>query len=250
MMSAINHLRGSGVEVVSLIHDGALVKACDEHLVDQEGMGDHVREATALECSFAIKSLDLNEDDETWVRQVEEGFAGHARELASIAEARDDKTKLIVEAGIEGGHRLLAKVFRDMFPDKLAYLGKTDGWFVFKAPRWQSLGMDVECVMSLVRDEDLHESVSKALENLVGEDIQSEDSIKGVEGLLRNIAKLPFKKQLVEQLAISYRVADPKKWLNQLDGFDHLLGFEECVYDFQERCFRDGRPEDMVSMTT
>eukprot|EP00873_Tetraselmis_striata_P018169 jgi/Tetstr1/438433/TSEL_026990.t1 len=76
--------------------------------------------------------------------EVEEGFADRGRELSLIAEARDDNTKLIAHAGVEGGHRLLAKVFHGMFPNMLASLGKTDGWFVFQTPRWQSLGMDVD----------------------------------------------------------------------------------------------------------
>jgi phage/plasmid-associated DNA primase len=131
----------------------------------------------------------------------------------------------------------------------LAYLGKTDGWFVFRSPRWQSIGMDVECVMALV-DEQLHKTISEALQRLLEEDVTNDDEIKEVQGLLKSIAKLSFKKQLVEQLAISYRVVSPKQWLNQLDGNDYLMGFEDCVYNFHERCFREGRPEDMISMTT
>eukprot|EP00873_Tetraselmis_striata_P020411 jgi/Tetstr1/440675/TSEL_028984.t1 len=249
MLETINRLRAAGVEVASLIHDGALIKASDEHLVDMEKLGSHVRNATGLVCSFAVKSLDLNEDDKAWAHQVEEGIAGHANELKEIADARDDNTKLIVEAGLEKGHRLLAMVLHEMFPDKLAYLGKTEGWYIFKEPRWQSISHDTQCIMTLM-DDDLHESVSKALENLVKEDIPSEDAVKGVEGLLKNIAKIPFKKNLVEQLSLCYQVADPKMWLNQLDGNDLLLGLEDCVYDFHDRCFRDGLPEDMVSMST
>jgi hypothetical protein len=75
----------------------------------------------------------------------------------------------------------------------LAYLGKTDGWFVFRSPRWQRIGMDVECVMALV-DEHLHKTVSQALHKMLEEDVTNDDEIKGVEGLLKSIAKLPFKK--------------------------------------------------------
>jgi hypothetical protein len=184
-----------------------------------------------------------------WIQQVEDGYTDAQRELAAIAEARDENTELIVAAGLEGGHRLLAKVFRAMFPNMLVYLGKTDGWFVFRSPKWQSIGMDVECVMALV-DEQLHETVAEALQKFLEEEVTNDDAIKGFEGLLKSIAKLPFKKQLVEQLAISYRAENPKEWLNQLDGNEYLLGFEDCVYDFYERCFREGRPEDMISMST
>lgn len=109
--------------------------------------------------------------------------------------------------------------------------------------------MDVECVMSMV-DDQVHAAVSEALEKPHEEDIMNDFKIKDVDGLLKDIAQLPFKQHLVERLAISYRFPDPKRWLSQLDGNDHLLGFKDCVYDFEERCFRDGRPEDVVSMST
>eukprot|EP00873_Tetraselmis_striata_P027955 jgi/Tetstr1/448219/TSEL_035507.t1 len=249
MLETIKYLRASGVEVASLIHDGALINASDKHLVDLEKLGSHVRDATGLECSFAVKGLDLSEEDQAFAQQVEEGFANHATEMKEIADKRDDKTKLIVEAGLEGGHRLLARVFHNMFPNKLAFLGKTDGWFIFRAPRWQSISHDTQCIMRLM-DEDLHETVSKALEILIKEDIPCEAAITGVDGLRKNIAKFPFKKNLVDQLSSSYKVADPKAWLNRLDGNNLLLGLEDCVYDFHDRCFRDGLPEDMISMST
>jgi phage/plasmid-associated DNA primase len=68
---------------------------------------------------------------------------------------------------------------------------------------------------------------------------------------LKSIAKLPFKKQLVEELAISYRVVvNPKQWLNMLASNDYLPGFEDRVYDYHERCFREGWLEDMISTST
>jgi hypothetical protein len=69
---------------------------------------------------------------------------------------------LIVDAGLEGGHRLLAKVNNAIFPNMLAFLWRTDGWFVFRPPKWQSIGMDVEYVMAKV-DEQHHDTVSEAL---------------------------------------------------------------------------------------
>jgi outer membrane receptor for monomeric catechols len=40
MLAAIEHLRTSGVEVASLIHDGVLVKSSDENNIDLEELGE------------------------------------------------------------------------------------------------------------------------------------------------------------------------------------------------------------------
>eukprot|EP00873_Tetraselmis_striata_P021731 jgi/Tetstr1/441995/TSEL_003145.t1 len=248
MLAAIGHLRAGGVQVASLIHDGALISAADEHKVDLEALGTHVRDATGLECSFAVKGLDLTGDDEAWVQQVEEGFANHATEMKEIADKRDDKTKLVVEAALEGGHRLLAKLFHAMYPDSYAFLGKPDGWYVFRSPRWYPINMNVQPIMKKI-DTSLYKTVAKSLKILENEEVPDGFTIELVSGLLTFISTMKFKRDLVDQLAISYHVADPSQWLSALDSNTHTLGFEDCVYDFDEKCFREGRPEDMISMS-
>eukprot|EP00873_Tetraselmis_striata_P039780 jgi/Tetstr1/460044/TSEL_005364.t1 len=248
MLAAIDHLRANGVQVASLIHDGALISAADEHKVDLEALGTYVRDATGLECSFAVKGLDLTGDDEAWVQQVEEGFANHATEMKEIADKRDDKTKLVVEAAREGGHRLLAKLFHAMYPDLYAFLGKPDGWYVFRSPRWYPISMNVQPIMKKI-DTSLYKTVAKSLKILEAEEVPDSFTIELVSGLLTFISTMKFKKDLVDQLAVSYHVADPSQWLSALDSNTHTLGFEDCVYDFDEKCFREGRPEDMISMS-
>ena len=41
-----------------------------------------------------------------------------------------------------------------------------------------------------------------------------------------------------------------KHFLNKLDTNEYLIGFENGIYDLKHSVFRDGRPDDYVSMTT
>jgi hypothetical protein len=79
MLAAIEHLRASGVEVASLIHDGVLVKSSDENNVDLEELGGHGSRTTGLKCIFAVKTLDLCEDDTMWIQHVEDGYTDSQR---------------------------------------------------------------------------------------------------------------------------------------------------------------------------
>ena len=40
------------------------------------------------------------------------------------------------------------------------------------------------------------------------------------------------------------------KWLSALDTNDWLLGFDDTVYDFKEKRFRDGVPADVLTIST
>eukprot|EP00873_Tetraselmis_striata_P009643 jgi/Tetstr1/429907/TSEL_019772.t1 len=249
MVEAIRYLQAADVHVASLIHDGALIAAEDQERVDIEALGEHVRNSTGLKCSFAMKPLELDEEDMAWKALVEEGYADPAAARESARSRRDATTNLIVDAGTEGGHRLLGKLFQEMFPKRFAYLGKVDGWFGFRSPRWVAMQGDTEELMHLM-DNDLHSLISTTVNDLKSEELCIEKDVEAASKLLDRIAQLPFKNDLVKQLRVLYKVADPGKWLSSLDSNNNLLGFEDCVYDFNESCFREGRPEDMVSMST
>jgi P4 family phage/plasmid primase-like protien len=69
--------------------------------------------------------------------------------------------------------------------------------------------------------------------------------------MLAAVGRIQFKIDLVKELRSLYKHdPNPARWLSRLDGDDMLLGCEDCVYDFREKRFREGRPEDMVSMST
>ncbi len=76
------------------------------------------------------------------------------RPARAVCEGRDEFAKDLVQVAKEdGGHKTLAKLFHDMFPDRLTYLGKVDGWYSFQAPRWWRIKGDVEYIITLIHNE-------------------------------------------------------------------------------------------------
>eukprot|EP00873_Tetraselmis_striata_P043717 jgi/Tetstr1/463981/TSEL_008786.t1 len=174
----------------------------------------------------------------------------HAALCPEVAKAaRDGFTNAVVDASIEGGHYKLAVIFHSMFPESFAYLGKRDGWFAFRAPRWWHMEGDTEEIIKLM-NRDLYDRVSDVLTKLKSEDRPDDIAVTAVSITLKNIAKITFTNNLVKQLQILYKVCDPSGWLSSLDGNDYVLGFEDCVYDFKTHGFREGKPSDLVSMST
>ena len=174
----------------------------------------------------------------------------HATLCPEVAKAaRDDFTNAVVDASIEGGHYKLAVIFHSMFPESFAYLGKRDGWFAFRAPRWWHIECNTEEIIKLMNC-DLYDRVADVLTKLKSEEKPDEINVSTVSNTLKSISKITFKNNLAKELQALYAVANPTKWLSNLDGNDYILGFEDCVYDFKTKSFRDGTPSDMISMST
>ena len=53
---------------------------------------------------------------------------------------------------------------------------------------------------------------------------------------------------MIKELQSMYMLDDVDEWLNNRDRFDHILGFDDAVYDFGIPGFRPGEPKDMVTM--
>ena len=72
------------------------------------------------------------------------------------------------------------------------------------------------------------------------------------------MGKTDFKDQVIKELKAKYsKVKINKQWLSALNANPRVLGFDDDVYDFGDPFtvpnvilgFRDGTPEDMVTMT-
>ena len=74
MVAAIDFLQRKGIPVASLIHDGVLIPVEKIQLVDLAALNAAVKSATGLPAEFAVKPLELDEEDEAWKRMVEEHF--------------------------------------------------------------------------------------------------------------------------------------------------------------------------------
>jgi P4 family phage/plasmid primase-like protien len=278
MVKAIAYLKRSGVHVASLIHDGVLVDSADASLVDIDGLGGYVRKATGLECTFAIKLLELREKDRAWRDAV----------VAGARKGRlSDVSQLVVDAAYEKGtQRLLAKLAKFLFPDRFVYVDNAAGWYVFQAPRWWHLGENVGELVTMINEdflaaldraekeldmnmqllvcgieEDMDESDEEWEErepkrvrtNTGGETDDEENTLSYLLRCLRhNIGKIHFKMEIIREMRSTFELKKKKRrvWLNRLDADVMLLGFEDSVYDFREKRFREGRPEDMICHST
>jgi len=150
MIKAMEFVMGKGVESSSLIHGSMLVPASAASLVDCKALGEYVRNATGLQCFFAIKTMTLTDDDLRWKETVLKAFEDIQIAKSLAAASRDDFCKGLALVALESGvQKTVAKLFHGMWLDRFAYLGKKDGWFSFSAPRWWHIASNTDVINHL-----------------------------------------------------------------------------------------------------
>lgn len=133
--------------------------------------------------------------------------------------------------------KTLAEVCRQSFGNKYRYDEST--LYVFRNHRWWNSGMtfifeDAKCLERLIKP------FTEAPE------FADKDEQKKIQASLKYIS---LQKNIKNMLPFLYPSISDKEFPSKLDINTSILGFNNGVYDFNQKMFRAGVPEDMISMT-
>jgi len=161
----------------------------------------------------------------------------------------------LIKASLSETHYDIAKVVYFMFRyDYVCISIKNNMWYEFKNHRWvncdgayslrQKISIDVwrkymDSIMKLTQ-----QSASE-LDNDKQKEIS--EKIKKLNGIAMKLKQSPFKDNIIKECRELFYI---DKFEEKLDSRTHLIGFENGVYDLETMEFREGRPEDYVSMST
>ena len=167
---------------------------------------------------------------------------------------KEDKINKLLKEGMEASHHTIARLLMEKykFIYKCASI-KHNLWYEFKNHRW----VEIDSAYSL--------------RNLISDELTSEygkkqsflyDSSKGKQGydkeqcineatyiskVIRHLNNSSFKNGVIRECAdLAY---DPN-FLKNLDENIYLICFENGVYDLEADIFRDGCPDDYISLCT
>lgn len=132
---------------------------------------------------------------------------------------------------------------------------KKKAWFQFKNHRWHSLDDNVELKRKIstevVNDylrlaSDLSKKAAEMNDDDDAKDTEME-RVKKISTIALKLKVSNFKKCVLDEcLELFYQ----GKFEEKLDTKINLIGFENGVYDLDRHEFRDGTPEDMISVST
>lgn len=159
---------------------------------------------------------------------------------------RDEDVQKVVAAS-HRGELGLADLFHTMFKEDFVYLGKEYGWYAFQKPLWIADREGSKLIMKM--NNELNDHVGMTRKHLKDEEPRSESDIQVVSKMYSKLQHISFKLKVVRLLRHQYE-KDASDWLAKLDSNTRLIGFDDCVFDFNENRFREGLPSDMISLST
>ena len=210
---------------------------------------------------------DIAGNYEAWDNFKEEGFTERSiRYWAKIENPTEFKKinqntlSYLMHRSIIGSEEWeIAKVIHHYYRDNYRCGSlKSKSWYEYNGHRWN----EIDCGYSL------RYKISSTIAQLYGnrsmqliaesstlteeDKIRSEKLVKDskVYSLIcSNLKKTNFKQNVMKESMEIFYKNDPN-FYNKLDQNRNLIGFTNGVYDFEEKCFRNGRPEDYVSLCT
>ena len=168
-------------------------------------------------------------------------------------EIQIEEQRKLINSSLSGGHSDIAKQLYDKYNTQFVCAGlKDDIWFEFRDHRWRRVEKGIT-----LRSKITAELIPRYIEELkhCTDFIQNEDN-QGAEALKKQqlISKIigclkqaPFKDNIMKECKEFFY---KENFLEKLDKNIYLLGFENGVLDLRTKEFRDGKPDDYITLST
>lgn len=157
-----------------------------------------------------------------------------------------------INKSLEGGHNDIAKVLYEKYRDQYVCANITKKvWLEFDNHRWRRIENGIE-LRKKISDE-LPEMFEKQKKQMIEElnENDNDDQITKVRKLfakiISNLKCATFKNNVMKECE---EVFFNGEFINRLDKNPYLICFENGVYDLAKGVFREGRPDDYLTMST
>jgi len=152
-------------------------------------------------------------------------------------------------------HYDVARVVHFMFKHEFVCASiKQNYWYQFREHRWVpcDCGYTLNHKLSTDVFKQYNLASSKYSMRAAQTDDESEqsrfaDTSKKLTGIAQKLKQVAFKENVMTECR---RLFYAEKFDEKLDSRCNLIGFENGVYDLEQKEFREGRPEDFISFTT
>ncbi len=217
-----------------------------------------------IEFSQISSKFKLGECEKLWDKMKNEGTRGvglgslikwaEQDNLEEYEKLRESAEENIIRKSISGTSGDVARSFYHINKGKFVCASiKHSAWYEFKNHRWQTID-SANTVMLMLNDvypqkyKKVADYYYYRSQQLDGEEkklfeIKREAALKTAEKLTTN----KFKKEVIDELKHRYYDED---FYNKLDENKNLICCKNGIYDFKHEIFREGYPDDYISLCT
>jgi P4 family phage/plasmid primase-like protien len=160
----------------------------------------------------------------------------------------DNKLNVLVYDSLTGTHGCFADIIYYIYQNNFIY-GEDNNWYSFCNHKWKNIGN---------KNSVLRNNIQLKLKELYSEMISyykdnehDKKKIKAIRAIYKNFDDTTKKNNIMTELTELYTI---NKNLNldftkKLDLNNHLIGFNNGIYDLTKFEFREGNPEDYITMS-
>ena len=215
-----------------------------------------------IEWSKKSDKFDINECEKIWEQgKIGEITIGTLKHFAKLDDPegyaniyKDNITRLIISAQSQT-HYDIARAVKCMYNGEFACASIKNGtWYWFNDHRWNEdehgttlstrLSTDVYCRFMEVA---ACFTAKASMEKDETEQARYASIAKRLMAVASKLKFVSFKNNILTELSHMFFIV---KFMEKLDEKHHLLGFNNGVYDLDEMLFREGKPDDYISLST
>lgn len=170
-------------------------------------------------------------------------------------ELRSTLVTGLIFKSLSGTTQDIANVVYAMFKHQFVCVSaKGELWYEFKNHRWHECRQGLS-LKQLLGNDVLNEYLKMVtFQNMTvincTDDVEKGISLQRAKALTEisyKVRDIGVKEKIMRECVMFFR---NDKFMSQLDRNQYLIGFENGVYDLEMDMFRDGRPEDCISLST
>jgi P4 family phage/plasmid primase-like protien len=251
-------------EIVNLVHILSLERADNENLWYNVGVCLHSIDDVLLDTwiDFSKQSSKYTEGEcaDLWKKMSfkEDGLTIKSLYYWARGDNHSEYEKIVVTPTILNALSQtttdIAYVFYKMFPDTFVYVSKK-AWYSFNDTRWILSLEDTEImrvinthlVPKFIKMSHIFEESASLLKDDDPKKTTLLNKAKNMFDISHRLRDISFKKKIVDELKILYANS---QFVELLDKNTDLIGFENGVFDLSILEFRNGKPDDYLTMST
>jgi len=202
---------------------------------DEDSVRKHFRKFESREDGYNIGTLKI------WAR---EDNPGGYQKITSLL------IKDLFFKGLTCTHVDLARVIKEMYKDQFKCTNiEKQVWYEFRNHRW-CLKMKGHSLWTKITTTITNEYMDMAKNSNVHIRDEHDPGHLAVQQAIKVATQLKNNTFINSVLSVCAHEFYDESFESLLDTKNHLIGFENGIYDLEKEIFREGTPEDYVSMTT
>jgi hypothetical protein len=185
-----------------------------------------------------------NENVNIYINQEDGDFV----EFQQIDIYDEPKVNEMVYNCLNGGVSQLAEIIYYYHENEFMY-GEDDNWYMYYNHKWENIGKKNTRLRQYIQPK-LKDIFTK-LHIYYKENDDDKNKLKNIKNIIKSFGETTTKNNIIVELSDLYSEEKNynRNFTKKLDSNNHLIGFNNGVFDLEIFQFRDGKPDDYITLS-